>query len=212
MIEITSGPIRLRRHVASDLDKIHRWQNDPELLFLNSETESEWSVDQTKEHLERWILSHERRSHSLYFAVCSAADDVLIGFAALALVDLLHERCRLAITLDRKYWGMAYGHHTLVGLLSFAFGPLALHRVVGEVYDFNERAIRLLERLGFRREGVMRENIWKNEWRDGLVFGMLRAEYEVRQPLLPDTRISLDGVWASLAQERDSSGARERGK
>ena len=39
MIEITSGPVRLRRHVASDLDEIHRWQNDPELLFLNSETE-----------------------------------------------------------------------------------------------------------------------------------------------------------------------------
>ena len=106
---------------------------------------------------------------------------------------------------------MAYGHHTLVSLLSFAFGPLALHRVVGEVYDFNERAIRLLERLGFQREGVMRENVWKNEWRDELVFGMLRAEYEVRQPLLPDTRVSLDGVWASLAQERDS-GARKRGK
>ena len=72
--------------------------------------------------------------------------------------------------------------------------------------------MRLLEQLGFQREGVMRENVWKNEWRDQLVFGMLRAEYEVRQPLLPDTRISLDGVWASLAEERASSGARERGK
>jgi RimJ/RimL family protein N-acetyltransferase len=212
MIEIISGPIRLRRHLPSDLEAIHRWQNDPELLYFNSETESEWSRDQTQEHLERWILSHERRSHSVYFAVCSVPDDVLVGFAAVALIDLLHDRCRLAITLERQYWGRTYGLHTLVGLLAFGFGSLSLHRVVGEVYDFNERAIRLFGRLGFQQEGVMRDNVWKREWRDELIFGMLQAEYDAKKPVLPNTDISVEGVWAGLSKERKSSGARKRGK
>jgi RimJ/RimL family protein N-acetyltransferase len=204
MIEIVSGAVKLRQHQIGDLEDIHLWENDPELLVLNSETEAPWSRDETSEHLVRWISSHERRLNSLYFAVCSESDDKLIGFAALALIDPIHDRCRVAVTIgDRSYWGKGYGFHTLFGLLVFAFSYLRLHRVVAEVYDFNERALALVKKLGFEQEGQMRENVWKRgRWSDELVFGLLRREFEARTRPLAGARVSLDGVWGEMAHDR----------
>jgi ribosomal-protein-alanine N-acetyltransferase len=63
--------------------------------------------------------------------------------------------------------------------LAHAFGPLGLRRVEADVDPRNAASCRLLERLGFRREGLLRER-WRvnGETCDSALFGLLAREFD----------------------------------
>lgn len=62
-------------------------------------------------------------------------------------------------------------------LLEFAFGELRLHRLAADVDPRNGPSIRALERLGFQREGLLRQHYRvQGERQDGIVYGLLRSE------------------------------------
>lgn len=62
--------------------------------------------------------------------------------------------------------------------LTLAFGELALHKVCGQALAFNDASIRFHEKLGFRREGVLRQQqLLEATWHDVVCFGLLREEF-----------------------------------
>jgi RimJ/RimL family protein N-acetyltransferase len=62
--------------------------------------------------------------------------------------------------------------------LNYAFSELNMHRIQLTVFSYNERAIALYERLGFRREGTHREQILRDGKRyDMYLYGLLRREW-----------------------------------
>lgn len=72
----------------------------------------------------------------------------------------------------KEMQGKGVGTATLSLLLDFAFNELNLHRVSLKVLSFNERPIRLYEKLGFVREGAV--------WHDIILMGMLKDEYQAK--------------------------------
>jgi RimJ/RimL family protein N-acetyltransferase len=65
--------------------------------------------------------------------------------------------------------------------LRFAFDELNLHRLQLTAFSYNERAVALYEKLGFRQEGVFREFLQRDGRRhDMILFGLLRHEWEQR--------------------------------
>ncbi|HWI60796.1 MAG TPA: GNAT family protein, partial [Symbiobacteriaceae bacterium] len=75
-----------------------------------------------------------------------------------------------------------YGQDALRLILQFAFGKMGLHRVELHVFDFNERAIACYERVGFVREGVRREALFRdNRYHDIIVMGITRNEFQARE-------------------------------
>ncbi|SHN69538.1 GNAT family N-acetyltransferase [Fervidobacterium gondwanense] len=76
-----------------------------------------------------------------------------------------------------KYRGQGYGKAMLKKAIEFAFGEMNLHRLTAEVYAYNEKSIRLLESLGFVREGLIREaKFHDNKYWDILIMGVLKEE------------------------------------
>lgn len=70
---------------------------------------------------------------------------------------------------------------TYCASLLFAYNTLGLHRVAGNIYDDNEKTALLQERLGFRREGVLREAVWneaEQRYMDVIQIAMLRSDFE----------------------------------
>jgi RimJ/RimL family protein N-acetyltransferase len=62
--------------------------------------------------------------------------------------------------------------------LDFAFQELNLHRIQLTVYSYNERAMRMYEKLGFQREGVYREFLLRDgQHHDMLLYGILNHEW-----------------------------------
>jgi RimJ/RimL family protein N-acetyltransferase len=80
---------------------------------------------------------------------------------------------------DREYWGKGYGSDAMRLLLRYAFHELNLHRVSLNVFEYNPRAIRSYEKVGFVHEGRMRKflNREGKRW-DILYMGITRQEWE----------------------------------
>jgi ribosomal-protein-alanine N-acetyltransferase len=103
----------------------------------------------------------------------------VVGTCTLAALDAANRRADLGFALGRAFWGRGYMTEILPPLLRFAFADLALHRVTADADPRNERSIRILERLGFRREGYLREHyLVQGEAQDAVVYGLLRSEAE----------------------------------
>jgi RimJ/RimL family protein N-acetyltransferase len=74
-------------------------------------------------------------------------------------------------------------HEALTALLEFAFGDLDLNRVEADIDPRNVASARSLERLGFHKEGHLRERwIVDGEVSDSSLYGLLRSEWTLRAP------------------------------
>lgn len=93
--------------------------------------------------------------------------------------DFTHRRAEVGYALGRAYWGHGYIQEALHALLDYAFGVLGLHRIEADVDPRNAASIRTLERLGFQREGYLRER-WQvgGEILDGVFYGLLQPDWE----------------------------------
>ncbi|HKG93293.1 MAG TPA: GNAT family N-acetyltransferase [Gemmatimonadaceae bacterium] len=105
----------------------------------------------------------------------------VIGTCTLASIDAAHRRAELGFALRRDCWGRGYIAEALPALLAFAFETLGLHRLEADVDPRNEASVRVVERLGFRREGLLRERYHVlGDVQDSLIYGLLRREWAAR--------------------------------
>ena len=93
----------------------------------------------------------------------------------------LHENRRQAeigFTLDRAYQKRGFAAEAVRALLDHLFTVRGLHKVSAEADARNAASARLLERVGFTREGLRREHTWsKGEWTDDLLYGVLAGDW-----------------------------------
>ena len=115
---------------------------------------------------------------ALQFVVVRQSDELPIGTALLFHHDEGSHRAEVGYVLGREFWGQGYMQEALQGLVSHAFGTLGLRRLEAEVNPANVASTKLLQRVGFRREGLLRQR-WeaKGEPYDVVAFGLLSHEY-----------------------------------
>ncbi|HWD78123.1 MAG TPA: GNAT family protein, partial [Kribbella sp.] len=88
-------------------------------------------------------------------------------------------------TFATEYQGKGYASEAVRGLLEYVFVDRRLHKVSAECDARNTASARLLERVGFTREGLRLSHTWiKGEWTDDLLYGYLNP-YVDRQPPTP---------------------------
>lgn len=130
---------------------------------------------------EAWFdeLQRSQGQTTWHFVICLRATDQPIGFCALHDIDHVNGTTELGIGIgETAEWGKGYGTETVRILLDFAFGELRLHRVVLHVFDFNERAIHVYERVGFQHEGTRRQAHYRHHrHHDMHVMGILAADW-----------------------------------
>ena len=111
-------------------------------------------------------------------AVVLIAEGLLIGRCGLGLTNRDLGEGMLWYTIHPSYWGQGYATEAAHGLLAFGFGELRLHRIWADCDPANLASVRVLEKLGMRREGHLIENAWiKGAWEDSLIFAILDREW-----------------------------------
>jgi len=119
------------------------------------------------------------RAGTLFQWGVEAPGGPLVGACTLARLDPANRRAELGFALGRAFWGRGYMTAALPAVLEFALGRLGLHRVFADTDPRNAPSIRVLERLGFLREGLLREHyLVQSEPQDAVVYGLLRSEWE----------------------------------
>lgn len=103
----------------------------------------------------------------------------LVGTCTLASLDRQHRRAEIGAALAPEHHGRGYAEEAVRAVIDHGLAKLDLHRITADVDPRNAPALRLVERLGFRKEGHLREHYRQHdEWQDGLLFGLLKREWE----------------------------------
>lgn len=112
-------------------------------------------------------------------AIDRASDGAFIGWCALARWNPDFRSASLGYCLSDTAWGQGYATEAAHALLQWAFGTLDLNRVQAETDTRHVASARVLEKLGFQREGTLREDcVVDGDVSDSWVYGLLRREWE----------------------------------
>jgi RimJ/RimL family protein N-acetyltransferase len=159
---------------VEDLELMQAYGNDPEnqqyiglIGPLNRTAEREW--------LERV----GKKEGEVAFGIAAKEDDRLIGSCSLRGISLANRAADLGIMIgDARFQGKGYGSEAMRLLVAYGFETLNLNRIGLRVFANNPRAIRCYEKVGFRREGVLREaRWWAGRWWDAFQYGLLVREW-----------------------------------
>lgn len=107
----------------------------------------------------------------------SLASGEPLGDCSLFDHDAQCRRAQIGFSLQRRHWGNGYMTEAASALLDHAFDTVGLRRVEADVDPRNDASARLLERLGFVREGLLRER-WMvgGEVSDSAIYGLLQTD------------------------------------
>ena len=178
---IDANRISLRWISSQDVDALYN-------IFSNPEVMRYWSTPPLPDRDAAVELMNEiqegfRQQTLLKWGIARRADDALIGTTTLYNMDFSNRRAEMGYALGREYWGQGYMAEALQALLAYCFEVLDLRRIEADVDPRNAASIQTLERLGFQREGFLRER-WEvdGEIQDALFYGLLREEWKRRDP------------------------------
>ena len=149
--------------------------------LLAADPPSLFSVRASKKWIEKITEDHTCVS----FNIRTLDGDRLIGYIGLDGIDWVHGDTFVGISIGEKdCWGKGYGTDAMRVILRYAFTELNLQRVSLTVVDYNPRAIRSYEKVGFVHEGRMRQFLNKEGRRyDMLFMGVLRDEWLRANPV-----------------------------
>jgi len=149
-------------------------------VFSDLEVVRYWSRAALTDVLEAaaMIEGQAREPSLLQWGIFRVEENRLLGTCALADVDLAHRRASLGYALGRDSWGLGIAREAVRAMIEYGFETIDLHRIGADVDPRNTRSLRMLEELGFSREGFQREcYLVGDEWQDAVLFGLLRRDW-----------------------------------
>jgi ribosomal-protein-alanine N-acetyltransferase len=164
--------VYLRRVELRDAGLIAEWKSDPLVQRMALDPGVETSVDKEEEDIQR----AREASDQLYLILVVTRTTQPIGYVRINWMDACHRFAwlRFAVGVHR---GKGYAKEGLRVLLGHLFRAGA-HRVDAEVYDLNQAGLRLLEGLGFGREGLKRQAHFDQDgYHNIVVLGLLAEDF-----------------------------------
>ncbi|MBN3766146.1 GNAT family N-acetyltransferase [Burkholderia sp. Ac-20365] len=137
------------------------------------------SVAQAEERVERRI-SGTADGASIACTLVSRQTGEALGDLSLFNVNEPCLRAEIGFSLQRRHWGNGYMFEAAARLVDHAFDAFGLRRIEADIDPRNQASANLLERLGFKREGLLRER-WRvgDEVSDSALYGLLESERRV---------------------------------
>ena len=164
--------LTLRLLEMGDVGAMHKLMSDAEIMAF-------WDVPEIDDFdLTRTIIEAQMRDMDLgraaYWAMIRREDGAFVGCCDLSELDLWHQRAEIGFMIGKPFWSGGYAFEAMRAVIGHAAEALQLRRLSARVHVGNRRSVRLLERLGFELEGLLRGYIARgDERRDCLVFGLL---------------------------------------
>jgi RimJ/RimL family protein N-acetyltransferase len=135
---------------------------------------TELAADWISTHVASWQV--ERAAH---FAIELRPQGVLAGSVSVRDLDRAHYQAELGFWIGEPFWGQGLATEALRCVLSFTFGPLGLNRLHAHHMARNPASGRVLEKVGFRREGLLRQRVIKwGRFEDVVILSLLRQDWE----------------------------------
>lgn len=165
----------LRAIKERDTEELYRiWSNHDVAEFMNIQAMN------SLENARSMILILEALSEKeagYRWTILDKADNRIIGTCGFNYFDEENMRTEIGYELDKEYWGKGLMKEALIWIIQMAFDEWKYNRIEAKVIPDNRNSIRLLEKLGFQLEGVMRQHEYTREvFHDVAMYSKLKEE------------------------------------
>jgi RimJ/RimL family protein N-acetyltransferase len=173
--------MQLRALAPGDREDVFAVFSDPAVMrFWSSEPMTQ--LAQADALIER-AHGHVAEHAGLRWAMVRREDGRVLGTVSMFAFSDQNRRAEIGYAQGREHWGRGYMREALGAVVAWGFETLGLHRLEADTDPRNEGSLRLLEGLGFVREGLLRERwIVNGEICDSAYLGLLKRDWRARPP------------------------------
>ena len=174
---LTTERLVLREFDDADWPAVLAYQSDPRYLRFYPWTER--TAFEVREFVRMFLAWRDEQPRTRFqFAITLPGDGTLIGNCGIRLLAPGAQEADLGYELDPRYWGSGYATEAAQAMLSLGFQNPSIHRIGARCIAENTASARVLEKIGMRQEGHLREKEWMQErWWDTLLYAILDHEW-----------------------------------
>lgn len=175
-LPLVGSRLRLREFRFGDWPEVHEWGADPEVCRYEP-----WgpnTPEDTRAFVQRVLdaaAASPRTEYTLLAELQETAQIVSAG--VLYLRNEANRTGSVGYVLKRAQWGHGFGTEIARLLLRFGFERFGLHRIYATCDPWNAASAHILQKIGMRHEGVMRESVLiRDGWRDSDLYAILASD------------------------------------
>lgn len=174
---LQSARLLLRPFAEADLEALYTLQSNARVLrYWNSPP---WTDRARAPAFLAECRQMERDGSGAQFAIQALATRTFVGWCSMFRWNPVYRSLGVGYCLDEPAWGKGYATEAVRAMLHWAYGALDLNRVEAELDTRNTASARVLEKLGFEREGLRREDcVVAGEVSDSWIYGLLRRDWK----------------------------------
>ena len=136
------------------------------------------SVEVVRDYISNMPKALDINDMCFQFAIFLTCEKRLIGDMGIIFTNHDNKQAEIGCTLNKDYKAQGYATEALNRMVRFLFGTLNKHRIIASVDPRNIASIRLLERLGFRKEAHFKKSYYlRGEWVDDIIYAKLKTEW-----------------------------------
>jgi RimJ/RimL family protein N-acetyltransferase len=176
-LPIVTRRLVIREYTAADTAAVQENVRDP--AYWEHHATEPPSADQVSA-LILWAVQEQSIKPRLNYYLAAARKDTgaVIGEAVLRITDPVNGQGEIGFGVARRHWKQGYATEMGQALLAAAFGHFKLHRVYGQCAPENKPSIRVMQKLGLAREGMLREVTQaRGRWWSTVIYAILAHEY-----------------------------------
>lgn len=172
---ITGRKVYLRGIEKEDLPNLVKWMSDPKVTYFLFMGDRPAHLELVSEEWDKQIRSNEE----IAFAIVAKKNDKMIGWGGLYRINWVSRTAEYRVFIGEKnYWNKGIGTEMAKLLIKYGFEKLNLNRIWLGVNASHKGAVRSYEKGGFVREGILRQETFRNnQYYDVVRMGILRSEY-----------------------------------
>jgi ribosomal-protein-alanine N-acetyltransferase len=139
-------------------------------------------LNEARAELKLYFLDNFRCRSGIRWGIALKGDGNLIGSAGFyKWVQPGRYQAEMGYDLNPAFWGKGIMTEALSAIIQYGFDKMGLHRIEVLISHHNKRSQKLIRRLGFKREGVLRDHYFvEGRFSDDVIFSLLKEEWKAR--------------------------------
>jgi len=185
-MNLTGAKVRVKNITRADVSLLVKWKNDPEIGDLVRGGSINTTFEIESRRFERGLSESD-----IIRLMIETLAGKPIGFISLVEIDKDNKKAEIGMLIGEKdYWDNGYGTDALVTLLRHLFFEMDFNRIGLEVFEYNQRAKKAYEKIGFIIEGMQRQGLCRNnKYHDIYLMGITKEDF-VKIHGIPHPKVS----------------------